>query len=150
MGDKERGFVHRVDILARAADVWVALTLPAALREWCAPDAEISARRGGLFRASVDRLSEREAHIDVFDPPKRMRLMYLPSQTLPPADTVMVDDFILEPVARGTIVRLLASGIPSAQAWDAQYRRLRTSWHAAMQRLKIFVELQRPTPKGPS
>jgi uncharacterized protein YndB with AHSA1/START domain len=149
MGDKERGFVHRVDILARAADVWAALTVPVALREWCSPDAEITARRGGLFRASVDRLSEREAHIEVFDPPKRMRLMYLPSQTLPPADTVMVDDFILEPVARGTIVRLLASGIPAAAAWDAQYRRLRTSWHAAMQRLKIFVE-QRPGSKDPS
>lgn len=149
MGDKERGFVHRVDILARAADVWGALTVPVALREWCSPDAEITARRGGLFRASVDRLSEREAHIEVFDPPKRMRLMYLPSQTLPPADTVMVDDFILEPVARGTIVRLLASGIPAAAAWDAQYRRLRTSWHAAMQRLKIFVE-QRPGSKDPS
>jgi uncharacterized protein YndB with AHSA1/START domain len=146
MGDKQRGYVHRVDVLARAQDVWRALTEPVQLKEWCAPDADISARRGGLFRASVDRLTELEAHIDVFDPPQRLRLIYLPSRVLPPADTVMVDDFILESAPRGTIVRLLTSGIPAAPQWDTQYRRLRTSWHAAMQRLKVFVEQHNTRP----
>jgi uncharacterized protein YndB with AHSA1/START domain len=148
MGDKERGFVHRVDILAGAGDVWRAITEVKYLREWCAPDADIRARAGGLFRASVDRVTELEARIDIFEVEKRMRLMYLPSKLLPPSESVMVDDFILEAAKRGTIVRLLASGLPATQQWDLQYKRLRTSWHGALTRLKIYVEQRLPGGPG--
>jgi uncharacterized protein YndB with AHSA1/START domain len=145
MSDKERGYAHRVDIRADANRVWQALTDVGQLRAWCSPDADMRARHGGLFRASVDRVSEFEAHIDVFEPQRRLRLMYLPSRTLPPADTVMVDDFILEPRPGGTIVRLLGSGVPVSTEWDTQYRRLRASWQQAISRLKIFVEQQAKT-----
>ena len=142
MGDRERGYAHRVDIRADASQVWQALTDAEQLTRWCSPTAVIRARRGGLFRASVDRVTEFEAHIDVFEPERRLRLMYLPSSGLPRADTVMVDDFILDPVPGGTIVRLLGSGVPATPEWDTQYRRLRTSWQQAMTRLKVFVEKQ--------
>jgi uncharacterized protein YndB with AHSA1/START domain len=142
MGDRERGYAHRVDILAEADRVWRALTEVEQLTRWCSPGADISARQGGLFRASVDRVTEFEAHIDVFEPQRRLRLMYLPCRELPRADTVMVDDFILDSVAGGTIVRLLGSGVPATPEWDKQYWRLRTSWQQAMTRLKVFVEKQ--------
>jgi uncharacterized protein YndB with AHSA1/START domain len=148
MGDRERGFVHRADILAPAGEVWRALTEARELRQWCAPDADIQARRGGLFRASVDRLTQFEARIEICTAPQRLRLMYLPAPLLPPADTVMVDDFILEGVPRGTIVRLLVSGISASPQWDPQYRRLRASWLAALQRLKVFVEQHQPKGEG--
>jgi hypothetical protein len=54
----------------------------------------------------------------------------------------MVDDFILEPVPGGTIVRLLGSGVPATPEWDTQYRRLRTGWQQAMTRLKVLLESQ--------
>jgi uncharacterized protein YndB with AHSA1/START domain len=142
MADRERGYAHRVDIVADASLVWLALTDPAQLGRWCSPGAVISARAGGLFRASVDRVTEFEAHIDVFEPERRLRLLYLPSSKLPRADTVMVDDFILDRVQGGTIVRLLGSGVPGAPEWDTQYWRLRTSWQQAMTRLKVYVEKQ--------
>jgi uncharacterized protein YndB with AHSA1/START domain len=140
MSDKERGYAHRVDVVAAAPLVWRALTETEQLRQWCSPRAEISARAGGLFRASVDRLAEFEAHIDVFEPGRRLRLMYQRAPQLPPADSVMVDDFILDPVEGGTIVRLLGSGVPGAPEWDTQYRRLRTGWAQAITRLKVWVE----------
>ena len=142
MGDRERGYAHRVDIVADAGLVWRALTEPAQLVRWCSPAAVIAARQGGLFRASVDRVTEFEAQIDVFEPERRLRLLYLPSSKLPRAATVMVDDFILDRVPGGTIVRLLGSGVPGAPEWDTQYWRLRTSWQQAMTRLKVFVEKQ--------
>jgi len=142
MSDRERGYAHRIDILADASQVWRALTDVGQLTRWCSPAADIRARQGGLFRASVDRVTEFEAHIDVFEPERRLRLMYLPSSELPRGDTVMVDDFILDPVPAGTIVRLLGSGVPATPEWDTQYWRLRTSWQQAMTRLKIFVEKQ--------
>lgn len=142
MGDKERGYAHRVDILADAGEVWRALTEVPLLRVWCSPGADIRARAGGLFRACVDRVTEFEAHIDVFEPPRRLRLIYLPGEGLPRAATVMIDDFILERVEGGTIVRLLGSGVPATAEWDTQYWRLRTSWQQALPRLKVCVEKQ--------
>jgi uncharacterized protein YndB with AHSA1/START domain len=149
MGDRERGYAHRVDILADASGVWLALTDPLQLTRWCSPQAVIQARQGGLFRASVDRVTEFEAHIDVFEPARRLRLLYLPVSSLPRADTVMVDDFILDRVPGGTIVRLLGSGVPGAPQWDTQYWRLRTSWQQALTRLKVYVEKQ-PRPGAPT
>jgi uncharacterized protein YndB with AHSA1/START domain len=149
MGDKERGYAHRVDIRADADQVWRALTEVPLLRLWCSPAASIRARPGGLFRACVDRVTEFEAHIDVFEPPRRLRLLYLPCERLPRAPSVMIDDFILDPVEGGTIVRLLGSGVPATAEWDTQYWRLRTSWQQALQRLKVFVEKQLQTGAPP-
>jgi len=149
MSDKERGYVHRVDVFASASQVWWALTDPEQLARWCAPDAQITPRRGGLFRASVDKITEFEAQIDVFEPERRLRLLYLPHPTLPPADTVMVDDFLLYGFADQTLVRLLGSGVPATPAWDTQYRRLRVSWQHAMSRLKVLVEREVAGGQGP-
>lgn len=142
MSEKPRGYAHRVDIAADAEKVWLALTKVEYLTRWCSPHADIKARPGGLFRASVDRVLELEAHIDVYEPGRRLRLIYLPSQELPPAETAIIDDFILDATPPETIVRLLGSGIPSTPDWDAQYKRLRLGWQAAMTRLKVFVERQ--------
>jgi uncharacterized protein YndB with AHSA1/START domain len=144
MSAKERGYAHRVDILADVSLVWHALTDSQQLTRWCSPDAQIRPRANGSFRASVDRVTEFEARIDVFEPGRRLRLIYLPAPQLP-AETVMIDDFILDKVAGGTIVRLLGSGVPATPAWDTQFARLRASWGAAMTRLKVFVEQQSRT-----
>jgi hypothetical protein len=83
-----------------------------------------------------------EAHIDVFEPLRRLRLIYLPSQSLPPTDDPLVDDFMLDVRAPITIVRLLGSGIPATEEWNKQYQRLRLGWQQAMTRLKVFTEKQ--------
>src|SRR5215469_9426956 len=147
MSDKLRGYAHRVDVLSDVRRVWSALVDPISLSRWCSPKAQIRAQPGGLFRASVDRVIELEAHIDVFEPGRRLRLIYLPTSELPPADSAIVDDFILDATTLvhqepETIVRLLGSGIPSTPDWDAQYRRLRMGWQAAMTRVKVVVERQ--------
>lgn len=138
--EKTRGYAHRLDLRTGISPVWAALTDSQLLTQWCAPDAAISARPGGLFRARVDRLTELEAFIDVFEPGKRLRLIYLPSAALPPADSALVDDFILEPSRAGTILRLLGSGVPGSPEWDIPYLRQRASWQAALVRLKALLE----------
>jgi uncharacterized protein YndB with AHSA1/START domain len=142
MDEKVRGYAHRIDIDADVQKVWRALTDSRSLTRWCSPRAEIRPREGGLFRASVDRLTELEAHIDIYEPARRLRLIYLPSPALPPAESAITDDILIEPIGIGTIVRLLGAGIPSASDWDVQYGRLRLGWLHAMTRLKVFVEKQ--------
>jgi hypothetical protein len=117
------------------------LTDTECLRKWCSPDAQINAREGGHFRASVDRLTELEAHIDVWLPERRMRIIYLPCDALPQIGSAIVDDFILDSVsASKTIMRLLGSGFPTSAEWDTLYLRLRTGWERAVARLKVLVE----------
>ena len=140
MTERTRGYALRVDVVSDGARVWHALTDSACLARWCAPDARIRACAGGSFRASVDRVTELEAHIDVFEFGRRMRLVFLPSAKLPEAETAVVTDFILEALPNGTIVRVLGSGIPGDSAWDTQYKLLRTGWERAIARLKVFVE----------
>jgi uncharacterized protein YndB with AHSA1/START domain len=141
MAERTRGYAHRVDIGADSQRVWSALTDPAHLTRWCAPDAYMRHKAGGSFRASVDRVTVLEAHIDVFDPGRRIRLIFLPSEMLPAADTAIVTDFILEGQPNGgTIVRVLGSGVPGDSEWDTRFMRLRSAWERAMARLKVFVE----------
>jgi len=147
MSERSRGYAHRVDIAAESDQVWRAITEPQSLTRWCSPDAQLQPRQGGLFRACVDRVTELEAHIDIFEAGRRVRLIYLPNPSLPPADSVITDDLIVEAVPGGTVVRLLGSGVPGDRAWDTQYWRLRTSWQQALNRLKVLVEMQRRAPR---
>jgi uncharacterized protein YndB with AHSA1/START domain len=141
MSGRTRGYAHRIDIAAGAAQVWKALTDTESLRKWCSPDAQINAREGGHFRASVDRVTELEAHIDVLLPERRMRIIYLPSADLPQNGSTIVDDFILDNTdASKTILRLLGSGFPATRESDTHYLRLRTGWERAVARLKVLVE----------
>lgn len=141
MSGRTRGYAHRVDIAAGVAPVWQALTDTESLRKWCSPEAQVNAREGGHFRASVDRVTELEAHIDVLLPQRRMRLIYLPSEALPQNDSPIVDDFILDGADPGkTILRLLGSGFPADHDSDTFYLRLRTGWERAVARLKVLVE----------
>ena len=141
MSGRTRGYAHRIDIAAGAAQVWKALTDTDSLRRWCSPEAQINAREGGHFRASVDRVTELEAHIDVLLPERRMRIIYLPSEHLPQNGSTIVDDFILDNTDPSkTVLRLLGSGFPISRESDTQYLRLRTGWERAVARLKVLVE----------
>jgi uncharacterized protein YndB with AHSA1/START domain len=143
MAERTRGYAHRIDTTVDVTRVWAALTDSSALAKWCSPNAAVRATPGGSFRASVDRVVELDAHIDVFEPGRRLRLIYLPNADLPAADSAIVDDFLLQSTASGgTLVRLLGSGIPDAPEWDTPYLRLRTGWERAIARLKVFVEKQ--------
>jgi len=140
MAQRLRGYAHRTEIAASVQAVWRALTESESLARWCSPDATIRAQAGGLLRASVDRVTQLEAHIDVFEPQRRLRLIYLPCAVLPAGESAVTDDFMLGADPRGTIVRLIGSGFVASAAGDQQYRRMRTGWERALVRLKVFVE----------
>jgi len=88
----------------------------------------------------ADRDLEREAHIDVFEPARRLRLIYMPPRDLPANDAVVVDDFILNTEGEIAVLRLLGSGFPQDESWDTYYQRLRSGWGAALARLKVCIE----------
>jgi uncharacterized protein YndB with AHSA1/START domain len=153
MAKQTRGYVHRVNIRAELDDVWRALIDPAMLARWHAPNARVDAREGGSYWTRlVDSKMAREAHIDVFQPPRRLRLIYMPPPELPDDGAVLVDDFLIDRdeaasrqlAASVAIVRLMGSGVPDDPEWDAMYTRLRGGWERALLRLKVLFEPKRP------
>lgn len=148
MTDGTRGYAHRVDINASVEAVWRALTEPAMLAQWYSPEARIDAREGGVYNARHGEL-EREAHIDVYLPPRRLRLIYMPLPGMPDDGTVLVEDFLLDRaptaarqqgVAIVTVLRLMGSGVPEGPDWHPTYVALRRGWERALPRLKILLE----------
>lgn len=137
---RTRGYAHRVDIRAAAATVWSALTEEVHLAKWMNPDAKIRARSGGSLYVMPAPGLARDALIDVFDAPRRLRLIYLPPADLEAFDGAVVDDFLLEQADDITIVRVLGSGIPDLEEWDDYYRRVRVAQERALPRLKVMAE----------
>jgi uncharacterized protein YndB with AHSA1/START domain len=143
-----RGYAHLVEVDVPVARVWRALTDPGLVRIWSGQEAEIDARQGGSYRLGDLNDRGREAHIDIFDVNRRLRLIYLKSSDWPAGDSAVVDDFILD-VRKGegtTSLRLLGSGVPESPAWDKSYVRIRMGWERLMARIKVTLESP-PVPK---
>jgi uncharacterized protein YndB with AHSA1/START domain len=145
-----RGYAHLVEIDVPVARVWRALTDPGLIRIWSGQECEIDPRKGGLYRVGERNKESREAHIDIFDVNRRLRLIYLCGSNWPAGDSAVVDDFILD-VRKGegtTSLRLLGSGVPESAAWDKTYVRIRMGWERFMARIKVTLESP-PVPKKP-
>ena len=143
-----RGYAHLVEVSVPVARVWRALTDPALVRIWSGQEAEIDAREGGVYRIGKRGSGDREAHIDVFDPNRRLRLIYMSDPDLPASGSAVVDDFLLD-VRKGdgaTSLRLLGSGVPEAPSWDPLYVKIRMGWEKYMARIKVALESP-PKPK---
>src|ERR1700719_316270 len=115
-----RGYAHLVEIDVPVARVWRALTEPGLIRIWSGQEAQIDARKGGMYCLGKRNEDFREAHIDIFEVNRRLRLIYLEGSDWPPGDSALVDDFILDVrKGKGTAsLRLLGSGVPESAAWD--------------------------------
>src|SRR5947209_4170473 len=123
-----RGYAHLVEIDAPIGRVWRALTEPRLISIWSGQEAEIEPREGGLYRLGKRRAGGREAHIDIFEAHRRLRLIYLGSPEMPSSDSAVVDDFLLD-ARQGTVsLRVLGSGVPDAREWDKPYARMRMTW----------------------
>jgi len=149
VAERTRGYAHRIDVRAPLDLLWRGLIDPKLLALWYGPGARVDAKTGGSYVVRPDRDTEREAHIDVFEAGRRLRLIYMPPRELPPSDSVMVDDFILTTEQDTAVLRLLGSGFPADEAWDPYYTRLRGGWGQALARLKVCVEkLARSEPRS--
>jgi uncharacterized protein YndB with AHSA1/START domain len=146
-----RGYAHLVEVDVPVARVWRALIDPGLIRIWSGHESEVDPRQGGLYRIGKRDSGAREAHIDIFDVNRRLRLIYLDGPDSPPSESAAVDDFLLD-VRKGegkTSLRLLGSGISDSAAWDQSYMRMRMGWERFMARIKVTLESP-PVAKKPA
>ena len=137
---KTRGFALRIDIGAPVAAAWAMLCGPTLVPLWLGEDARLKPQAGGSWSATIAPGLTRHAMIDVFDPPRRLRLIYLPPDDLSVFDGAVADDILLEADGSRTIVRLLCSGVPDLPEWNGYYARVRQANERALARLKTLAE----------
>ena len=136
-----RSFAYRTDISVPVERVWRAFTDSRVLERWPVPGATVTPREQGRMHVVFGGDFEMDAHIDVLVTPRRMRLILLPTRGMPGTDAVVIEDFLFEKSSgQATVVRLLSSGVPSAQAWVTYYLHKRRFWELALTRLKVFLE----------
>lgn len=145
---KTRGFAQRIDIEAPATRVWTTLCGPLQVPLWLGQDARVRPQRGGNWSGTLAPGLTRHAMIDVFDPPRRLRLIYLPPDDLSTFDGAVADDILLEDDGGRTIVRLLCSGMPDLPEWNAYFVRVRAASERALARLKGAVEDRELSARG--
>jgi uncharacterized protein YndB with AHSA1/START domain len=137
---KTRGFAQRIDIATPVTKVWGALCGPLLVPLWLGEDARVRPQQGGSWSATIAPGLERHAMIDVFDPPRRLRLIYLPPEDLSAFDGAVSDDILLEAEGQRTIVRLLCSGVPDLPEWNTHYLRVRAASEKTLARLKALLD----------
>ena len=146
MRTARRGYLQTLRCDASVEQIWQALVLPEALRLWHVDDAVVDARQGGRYGYRSRLFGTREAHIDVFEPGRRLRLIFDPNPAWPPpGNAVIVEDFLLDTrlaggrTAQGQL-RVLGSGVPGAAEWSATLRRLQAGWAVAFSYLQRRLE----------
>jgi uncharacterized protein YndB with AHSA1/START domain len=140
MAEKTRAYAARVDIEAPLERVWAALTTSAALERWMGAGSKINLQVGGRIAGSLDRKRLFSAHIDVLLAPRRIRMIHLHPEDVPPFEGAVVDDVLVEFRDGQTIVRVLGSGFPRTDEHGAFYMQRQMGWRQSLARLKVYLE----------
>lgn len=143
MRPAQRGYLQSLRCNAPAERLWQALVQPEALKLWHADQAEVDPRQGGRYHYRSRLLGLRHAHIDVFDPKRRLRLVYDPNPAWPSGESIIVEDFLIDTrdtAGEGSQLRLLGSGVPAVLEWNATLKRLQAGWAVAFSYLQRRLE----------
>ncbi len=123
---------------ASASAIWRALTEPAALLLWCATEAVMEPRVGGRYMIVSRLFGRRDAHIELFEPGARLKLLFGPNPEWPPlSDSALIEDFIIDDRRGQRMLRVMGSGVPAGEEWARTLVQLRTGWALTFAQLQI-------------
>ncbi|MEI8257487.1 MAG: SRPBCC domain-containing protein [Deltaproteobacteria bacterium] len=148
MRSPPRGYMQSVEIAQSPARVFKACTEPLLLTRWYATEASVEPHAGGTFRVRLKDGRVRDAAIDIWEPGRRLRLIYMNDPELP-AGGPIVEDLMFDIKGTATVLRVLGSGVPGGREWDTEFLRLRRGWAYWLDNLKQLLEHPplRPVPR---
>ena len=118
-------------------EVWNAITDIESIKQWLATEGEFAAHIGGKFALALRDGTDMSGRIDIFLPPRRMRLVLAePEGDEPLASGPMTIEFSLVAREEKTRLSVAVSGIPATEEWEEDYRRSEDRWQNGL------VELQ--------
>lgn len=131
-------------LAATPAEVWAAITDIDAITKWLAREGSFRPFIGGPVALTLDDDTQLNGRIDIFLPPRRMRLVLAPREGEEPlASGPITVDFILKDLSSTkeaqTELTVIEAGIPATEDWQMDYRRAEDRWQQAFVELKDYV-----------
>jgi uncharacterized protein YndB with AHSA1/START domain len=128
---KTRDIEMTVELAARAADVFRAISEGDEIAKWFAPDARVTHGDQPTLFVSWGEGMGAEEPITVFDPPRRLRYRF--------GDDLFVD-WSLEEHGTKTRLRMIHSGFSTAPETDGEYESNQRGWRIFLLNLRHYVE----------
>ena len=101
--------------------VWRVVTDPEQIRQWFADEAEVELRVGGSGRLRFKSGDSYQLQVEALEPPRRFAFRWVQPEGSPArADNSMLVEFLLEPEAGGTRLRVVESGFDTIDWSDAK------------------------------
>ena len=138
-----RSHREEVELPVGIDDVWTAITQMDSIKQWLAKDGEFAPHIGGRFALSLRDGTDMSGRIDIFLPPKRMRLVV----ALREVDDLLASGpttiaFSLVEHDKKTRLRVSVSGIPATEEWEEDYRRSEDRWKNGLVELQELLVRQ--------
>jgi len=135
-----RSHSQEMSISTEIREVWRALTDIEKIKEWIGGDGTFSPYIGGAFDLTFKDGTHNKGRIDIFMPPRRMRLVLAPREDDKPLPTgPMTVEFRLFEEDGKTELTVIASGIPATEEFEEDYKRSQSLWHDALIDLKDLL-----------
>jgi uncharacterized protein YndB with AHSA1/START domain len=124
--------------------VWRVVTDPEQIRQWFADEAEVELRVGGSGRLRFKGGDSYQLQVEALEPPRRFAFRWLQPEGSPArTDNSMLVEFLLEPAAGGTRLRVVESGFDAidwSEAEKAKYAEGHSSgWEVLLGRLRDYA-----------
>ena len=124
-----RSHREEIELPVGIDDVWTAITEVDSIKQWLAKDGEFAANIGGRFALALRDGTDLSGRIDIFLPPRRMRLVV----ALREGDELLASgpttiEFSLFEHEKKTSLRVSVAGIPATEEWEEDYRRSEDRW----------------------
>ncbi len=133
---------HRVelDTDCERADVWAAISDIESLKRWLVRDGEFTPQIGGHLELHLRDGYSVTGRIDIFIPPRRMRIVLAPAEQDGPLPTgpITIDIAVRERDGASRLTVTVA-GIPGSEDWEEYYRLSVDRWQTALAELKSDV-----------
>ncbi len=121
-------------------EVWSAMTDIDQIKRWLAIDGEFNPQIGGQFDLKLRDSYSVCGRIDIYMPPRRMRIIVIPDIQEGPLPTGPITiEMVVRETEKGTRLVVTVAGIPGSEDWEEYYRLSVDRWSTGLAELKSTV-----------
>jgi len=138
--DVTRSHVAEIETRAAKEDIWAALTETDLLKRWFTRGGSFTPQIGAAFDLQTRDGYAVEGRIDIFIPPRRMRLVLMTETQGAPLPTGPITiDLSIEEEDDTNHLFVTVAGIPDSEDWEEFYRLSVDRWRVGLAELKSDV-----------
>jgi uncharacterized protein YndB with AHSA1/START domain len=136
-----RSHTHEIRLTNRLETVWSTITDEKWLARWYAREAHVDPHIGGSYRVQFEDDSVIEGRIDIFMPPRRMRIVIVPpegDEHLPTGP--ITEEYVIREADEAVVLTVKVAGIPATEDWEEYYRSSEERWEQALAELQKVLK----------